>query len=172
MSRQNQRPSCAQTAARLLETLTVTKTDAAVKPAAKAGTADAAKKANGHRFREVMKAKGYTAQKLAEAINARGNIEVDAKKLQNLQSIGYESIDSFNDPLNILEPAAVLGVPVWELFAGEARAQLHQILSASEEPVITMCRDALEGPRREFLLEAIQMAHTAKLMATGRPPSY
>ena len=102
---------------------------------------------------------GYGLQSLIDAVNNRGKVTLTMNRLKLLRSKGFETPESCNKPEELAEIAAVLNCTIADLFGIPANESIHKPDAPPDEPVIGKVREALTGPKKEFLLDAIDLAY-------------
>lgn len=108
---------------------------------------------------------GYDLQELIDAVNNRGNVSLTMTRLKFRRSKGFDTPESCQKPKELAEIAAVLGCTIADLFGIPASETVPKE-PTQNEPVIDGVRDALTGPKKEFLLDAIELAYR-DFLATG-----
>jgi transcriptional regulator with XRE-family HTH domain len=97
----------------------------------------------------------FLANKTAEQLAAE--TQVDRRRIDNLKSAGLRSMENVKKPDDIHKLAAALNCSPEDLFRDPNAPP------AADPKAEEMLRVALTGPKRSFVLDALQMAYVAAL---------
>jgi hypothetical protein len=125
--------------------------------------AKAEKTAFGKRLAELMTVAGYGTPKQIET-GLRGNRKESPFSYKKIYDLFYEadpkSIEDIGERAPLIRAVADLaGIPVSAFFSDVPADQL--IGSTIDAELVDKAAEALSGPKREFLADAIEMAHQA-----------
>lgn len=125
------------------------------------------KNAFARNLRDRMAKRGLSIEQLAELVTSKGEVQLTKQRVKYLRSVGLKELGSTaRKGGEVLAIAETLGCNPEDLFADEIPVTAP--VDESEKQFVDMVKKGLEGPKANFLKDAIEMAYSAALTSLRR----